>query len=376
MPSAQGSDRLRRKFYLLTLALAVASSLLIGFLTGFRPFNDPQDASVLAVVLSLAVCAGLLWLKPQSVRAVETGLMAVMVVYDFALLARILYLGPDLYIRDFIDGFLLWASFRFIWAFLVLGPKTGLKVSVGYLVGMVLFSLPYLAGAVPPRADDTVTRLLVISFPAVSSAYLTALYAFAAFLQESTRARTKAEAVAERAYTDPLTGLPNRLSFDRALETRLADAEGGGVGFALLFIDLDRFKLVNDTLGHRAGDLLLREVGARMQGVLRGADVLARISGDEFAVILDGAATPEAAAHVAETLLATFQAPFDLRGVPWRAGASLGVALYPRDGATPDDLLDRADGGMYHAKALKRTVQVSESPSYRNGGVVGLELSR
>ena len=109
---------------------------------------------------------------------------------------------------------------------------------------------------------------------------------------------------------------------------------------------------------------------------MRSADILARISGDEFAVILGGVATPEAAAHVADTLLATFQTPFDLRGVPWSAGASLGVALYPRDGATPDDLLDGADGGMYNAKALKRTGQVPESPAYRNGSLLGLELSR
>ena len=340
----------RRKFYLLTLGWGVFSSLLISFIYQLAPFASLYETCIFLAILSLVVCLVSLWLKPSSLRVVEWSLLGIMIAYDFTVLACIMYVGPDELIPNLVTGFLLWASFRFVWAFLVLGPKNGFKVSTGYLVGMVLFSLPYLFGAVPPREADIIVRFLIVAFPVVSSAYLTALYAFAHFLKESVHARAKAEVVAELAYTDPLTGLPNRLLFEDRLEQTAVQAKREGKGFALVFIDLDRFKSVNDTLGHRAGDLLLKEIGSRMRAQLRTSDTLARISGDEFAVILHEVCTPGGAEAAAAKLLSAFDDPFDLDGTLRRSGASLGIALYPEHGTTPDDLLLHADSAMYVAK--------------------------
>ena len=345
---------MRRRFYLLTLAVGTSSSLLLGILSRFTPFQNFQDTCTLLVILLLTSSALWLWSKPNSLRVVEHTLLGVIFFYNFSVLTRIMYIGPDEHIRDIIDGFLLWAPFYFIWAFLVLGPRGGLKVSVGYLIGIVLFSLPYLLGTFPPREVDNVIKFTIISFPIASSVYLTALYAFAYFLRESAHARAKAEVAAELAYVDPLTGLPNRLLFEDRLERRVAQAERERKGFALIFIDLDRFKSVNDTLGHRAGDLLLKEIGARMKARLRNSDTLARISGDEFAVILHEAQTSQAAEAAATNLLSAFDKPFDLDGTLRHSGASLGVALYPQHGATADDLLMHADSAMYVAKARGR----------------------
>ena len=345
---------MRRRFYLLTLGLATFSSLVISFIYQLTPFASLYETCILLAILSLVVLLVTLWLKPGSLRVVEWSLLGVMIVYDLTMLVCIMYIGPDDLISSLIIGFLLWASFRFVWAFLVLGPKDGLKVSIGYLVGMVLFGLPYLLGAVPPREVDPLIRFLLIAFPTASTAYLTALYAFAYFLKESVHARAKAEVAAELAYLDPLTGLPNRLLFEDRLEQQVAQAKREGKGFALIFIDLDRFKSVNDTLGHRAGDLLLKGIGTRMKAQLRASDTLARISGDEFAVILHETQTPQAAEAAATKLLSAFDEPFDLEGTLRHSGASLGVALYPQHGATSDDLLMHADSAMYVAKERGR----------------------
>ena len=353
----------RREFYLLTLGWGISSTLLISFIYQLTPFASLYETCIFLVILSLAICLVSLWLKPSSLRVVEWSLLGVMIVYDFTILACIMYVGPDELIPNLVTGFLLWASFRFVWAFLVLGPKDGFKVSTGYLVGMVLFSLPYLFGAVPPREADLIVRFLIIAFPIVSSAYLTALYAFAHFLKESVHARAKAEVVAELAYTDALTGLPNRLLFEDRLKQTVSRAEREGKGFALIFVDLDHFKSVNDILGHRAGDLLLKEIGARMKARLRTSDTLARISGDEFAVILHEVETYKAAEAAATTLLSAFDKAFDLNGATRYAGASLGVALYPEHGATPDDLLVHADSAMYTAKERGRCCYQVYHPS-------------
>ncbi len=156
--------------------------------------------------------------------------------------------------------------------------------------------------------------------------------------------------VAQLASTDTLTGLPNRNQFGAELELAIGRARRQGLSFAVCFIDLDRFKTVNDTLGHAAGDDLLCTMAGRLHGVLRQNDVVARLGGDEFVVLLEGAATPEDAAVVAEKLRLATCEPMMLRGCRFELGASLGVALYPRDGDEATTLLQHADAAMYDAK--------------------------
>jgi diguanylate cyclase (GGDEF)-like protein len=158
---------------------------------------------------------------------------------------------------------------------------------------------------------------------------------------------TRALAVTRRlADTDELTGLANR----RALVARLNAAIARGEPVGLVLFDLDGFKEVNDTLGHPAGDELLRRVGARLAGVLRPQDVLTRLGGDEFAVAVAAADDERATQAVAERLQEALEAPFELDELPAQVDASFGVALHPRDGDDATDLLKHADVAMYRAK--------------------------
>ena len=152
------------------------------------------------------------------------------------------------------------------------------------------------------------------------------------------------------ATRDALTGLPNRaLLGDRAAQTILAAARSRGM-LAVLLIDLDRFKLVNDSLGHRAGDALLRAVAERLSNTLRREDTLARLGGDEFVLLWDGLKTAQDAALVAQRVQAILQRPFTLEGRALNVTASVGVAIYPEDGRDFSELLKNADTALYDAK--------------------------
>jgi diguanylate cyclase (GGDEF)-like protein/PAS domain S-box-containing protein len=163
--------------------------------------------------------------------------------------------------------------------------------------------------------------------------------------------RKEAEAVILRqANYDPLTDLPNRVLFHDRLAQVLRAAERRQSLSALLFVDLDRFKQVNDTLGHAAGDQLLREVATRLRAGVRKEDTVARLGGDEFTVILPDLNDAEGAAKVARKLLEQLDQPFLLEHQAFRVSASIGIALYPLDGQLPDLLLRAADQAMYRAK--------------------------
>jgi diguanylate cyclase (GGDEF)-like protein len=155
------------------------------------------------------------------------------------------------------------------------------------------------------------------------------------------------------AMFDHLTGLPNRLLFfDRVSQTIAASAREG-TGVAVLLLDLHHFKDVNDTLGHERGDELLRQVGPRLEGVLRASDTVARLGGDEFGIALAGLATPAEAEDVARKLTDALEAPFQLDGIDIALGGSIGIAAYPDHGDQPDQLLRRAEVAMYVAKAAR-----------------------
>jgi diguanylate cyclase (GGDEF)-like protein len=152
------------------------------------------------------------------------------------------------------------------------------------------------------------------------------------------------------AATDDLTGLPNRRQFHRRLTEVLEAARTREASVALLLIDLDRFKELNDTLGHRAGDLLLGQIGPRLRAVLRSGDELARLGGDEFAVLLADAADAE---PVGRRIGRALEESFTIDGIDVRIGASIGIAVFPDHGDDADTLVQRADVAMYQAKAAR-----------------------
>jgi len=166
--------------------------------------------------------------------------------------------------------------------------------------------------------------------------------------------RKSNERLAYLAQFDELTGLPNRSLLGDRLEQAIAQARRRRHSAAVLFVDLDRFKLVNDTLGHAAGDGLLAEAARRLKANVRAEDTVGRISGDEFAVILADLARPEDAEVVARKLIAALAAPFDLRGQEAFVSASIGIALTPDDGEDAETLLKHADAAMYRAKESGR----------------------
>ncbi|HKR66516.1 MAG TPA: EAL domain-containing protein [Thermoanaerobaculia bacterium] len=180
---------------------------------------------------------------------------------------------------------------------------------------------------------------------------LTEIVAVSRDISERRRAE---EQIEYQAYHDALTGLPNRLLFRDRLTIALAHAKRQQTPVAVMFLDLDRFKFVNDTLGHSLGDELLRIVGVRLRTVLREGDTIARMGGDEFTVLLTDLTTPTDAAKIAQKLLDTVAHPVRIEGHELYVTTSIGIALYPSDGDTAEALLKNADGAMYRAKEVGR----------------------
>jgi diguanylate cyclase (GGDEF)-like protein len=149
---------------------------------------------------------------------------------------------------------------------------------------------------------------------------------------------------------DALTGLPNRVLLDDRLAQAMALADRDKRSFALMVCDLDRFKLINDSLGHRAGDELLQEVGRRLSAVARTADTVARFGGDEFVLVGSSLAGAEDAMQLAARAIEALRAPVRIAGIDVHASPSIGIALYPEDGASIEALLAHADAAMYAAK--------------------------
>ncbi len=170
-------------------------------------------------------------------------------------------------------------------------------------------------------------------------------------LAEDVTARVDAEEqLRQAAVHDALTGLPNRNSLAARLEHAIVRVNRSGDRIALLFIDLDRFKKVNDTLGHAAGDEVLRQSAARIRACVREVDTVARLGGDEFVVLLEADVRPDTPGIIGERIRNAFSAPFDWRGLEVRCGASVGVSLYPDHARDPAALLASADEAMYREK--------------------------
>ncbi len=169
-------------------------------------------------------------------------------------------------------------------------------------------------------------------------------------LQDVTERRSVDERMHYLAHHDDLTGLPNRVMFKHRLEQAIAESARRGTLMALLLLDMDRFKAINDTLGHAVGDDLLKIIAERLTRCVREIDTVSRLAGDEFALILPDLTQVEDAARVAQKILDTFAPPFQAGSHELFMSASIGIALYPVDGGNLDTLLRNVDIAMYHAK--------------------------
>jgi diguanylate cyclase (GGDEF)-like protein len=193
--------------------------------------------------------------------------------------------------------------------------------------------------------EDPSFEARVVSIPDGESLVIT---------RDITDRRKTAQRLAYMAYHDSLTGLPNRVTFNERLEMDLARAKRRNEVLAVVLLDLDLFKQVNDTLGHAAGDRLLVAVAERLQGAVRETDTVARMSGDEFCIILPDQRDENVAIEAATRIRRALSAPFLLEGQEAKVTASLGISLFPSNGETPEVLVKNADIAMFRAKAKGR----------------------
>ncbi|BBF86536.1 diguanylate cyclase [Aquitalea magnusonii] len=164
------------------------------------------------------------------------------------------------------------------------------------------------------------------------------------------------------AHHDSLTGLANRALFFQQLEKMLALSQRSGAQFAVLFVDLDHFKQINDQHGHAVGDQVLQVVARRLQHAVRGSDMVARMGGDEYLILLQGSFSTDALSELLDKLALIISEPMIVEDKRLEVGASIGYSLYPRDGTSAEQLVNQADHAMYHVKAIQRDGHTRQLP--------------
>jgi len=263
------------------------------------------------------------------------------------------------------------ASFGALWLCLRLRDSSAtLRLVAAFVMGLAFSSMHYVAMAasrfsagsfcIGAGTTDQRWLALIIAVPAVAVLSITTiLLVYDAQLESHTRKHNaqlkEANAQIEHAAThDSLTGLPNRVLLADRLSQTTAQSERYSRRFAVLVVDLDRFKSINDSLGHVAGDDMLKEVARRLSRLSRKADTLARLGGDEFVLVLSEIASPRDAERVASKALTSLAEPVTLLGLDVQISASIGISIFPEDGKEAETLLQHADAAMYHAKKNDR----------------------
>ena len=352
----------RRSAYRGILAAAILA--VGGYLAVIEATTGSAVDRVLATVMFVGFGYALVELiRPRGdLRRVEWAVLAAIVVALAGGLAVKLFAvdDPAVHLEAWRD-FAPWAPLVYFWAYFAFGRRLGLRLSIGFYAVAVAILSAHVLG------DDALAWRSLAQFYVASWVYVPGLHALSWSLERHARALALAETAADRAFADPLTGLPNRARFMDRLERAVALAERTGTGFAVLFVDIDDFKAVNDAYGHLAGDAMLRALAARMSGAVRRSDTVARLSGDEFTVLTGEPVDAEGVRALAAKLVAACAGPVEVDERMLRVSASVGVALYPDHGLDADALLRAADSAMYLAKwGGKGRVQVG--PALKGDG--------
>ena len=242
-----------------------------------------------------------------------------------------------------------WVPVIYLLSFVLPHVRLGRQISVAFTGSILVLTLAYvLAPDLPARSLGVVSALIQLNL--ANGVLLALTQAFIGFKEAYVRTQARVETAERFASIDPLTELPNRFALQGRLASALEEAEVRGERLGVLFIDVDGFKVLNDTIGHEAGDELLRQLADRLRRIVRKDDFIARISGDEFVLLVGGLDEPQVASYVAQKLQADLVAPFHVLDQAFRVTVSIGISVFPDDAKDPEGLLRHADSAMYRVK--------------------------
>ena len=326
-------------------ALALLAGLL---LEGPSGQTSPYDSFMYPLVAATLLIVDWLLIRKHISIGVATMLAASGGSFFFASkLGYLLFFYPNAQlIPNEMTESLFWVPTVYILAAFVPGTPGARQIPLSFFGVFTLTSLTYLVTTWGQLNYPVLYALLQLNLANLTSAVL--VISFNALRVDYERAEAKAEVLKLRAATDSLTGLANRHHFEHVLEQALEEAAQHGERLAVAFIDLDSFKAVNDSLGHKAGDELLCKVGCVLTQHVRDGDLVARLGGDEFVLLLRRLNDTQTGLRMVERLSELLVQPFELDGRWQRTSASIGVSFFPDDGR--EDLLRRADSAMYEAK--------------------------
>lgn len=323
------------------LLIALALENPSGQVTPFDTLVYPLFAGLL---LLLDV---LLLLRRRSFEHVFLAVMTLSALFFFSKLLYVLYFLPPSanFFKELSESF-PWLPAVYVFSSLLPLVRGGRQIAFWCLAAMVGLSGVYSATHLSPGHYGQIYALSQLVLANVTFYLLT--HFFSLYMERYTRSQTHVETMERLVYTDILTHLPNRLALEQALNESLGRKKP--TILALLFIDIDGFKLINDTMGHEAGDLLLIQIAERLQLGIRRSDLLTRSSGDEFVVLLRNLKNGDEGVRVAEKLKRSLDEAFFVEGQVINTGASIGVSVYPEDASDPLELLRHADSAMDHVK--------------------------
>lgn len=331
---------------------------MLGYVLGILFEVAAGDVSFDLVAYSLSA-AGLLaaqlciLIYPHTLKVVTSAIIAGGGTFFVTKTAYLLFFAsPTTDITSEMTESLFWIPIMYVLAYLIPGLIWGRFSVMSINVLLLLLSVGYMLSNLSAPEWDVFLALAELNLANLTTVFV--IRNFSVYKDLALKAHAKGQTMARLAYTDTLTGLPNRLHFELALQSTLTEARELGETCAVVFIDIDRFKLVNDTLGHAIGDRLLAAVAQRLRGALRAEDLLARISGDEFVLLLRALRSPQDAEAATQTFNALFRPPFVFDGQIVPITASIGFCLFPDDGDSVETLLKHADTAMYQVKASGR----------------------
>jgi diguanylate cyclase (GGDEF)-like protein len=339
------------KALLLAMPFAMIGALIGIWFEFMGQQTNPFDQWVHSIALGMLILSwSALALNRLTPRQTALALMGEGILYLLAKQFYVLFImpngiNPPLELAES----LFWTPFVYILCFFV-SSGYGSRLAGGFTLASLALSLVYIARQVSGDNIPYTTIGLLIQFNLSNLTQFLLSFAFVNLKDRYSQTKDKVSELKKVAHTDSLTGLPNRLVLQKALEKALLNARDKEQKVAVFFIDIDRFKLINDTLGHQTGDLLLELVSKRLKHTVNTGDFVARISGDEFVIISRKIDRPQAVSMLAAKILSAFSKPFELAGQSLNVTISVGSSLFPDDATDAETLLRNADSAMYKVK--------------------------